>query len=636
MTSTQVDVLDFAAGHEMSVPFQSDIAHAGVHADSKNGSKGPQLSADEKIKGAMADISLTGSQEQEDDWENRHPDYPTPEEFASLRRVSGTVPWAAYTIAFVELCERFSYYGATAVFTNFIQYPLPPGSRTGAGGTDGQSGALGMGQHASTGLNLFNSFWSYITPMAGAWIADTYLGRYATIQWAIVVALVGHVLLTISAIPTVLTGNGAIGCFVVAILIMGAGTGGFKSNISPLVAEQYQERMHVKTLKSGERVIVDPVATISRIYMYFYLMINVGALIGQVAMVYAEKYVGFWLAYALPTFMFLLCPSVMILFKNKYHKTPAQGSILPAAARAIFLGTKGRWHLNPIRTLKHMKQADFWESAKPSHFERSGLPKPAYMTWDDQWINELRRGVKACAVFCWYPLYWLTYNQIIGNLTSQAATMTLNGLPNDILQNLDPFALIILIPITDQFIYPGLAKIGYPLTPIKRITLGFWTGAAAMVAACVLQAYIYRTSNCGTSASDSYLDAAKTIPCVSPLNVWIQTPIYILIAFSEIMASITGLEYAFTKAPKNMRSIVTSLFLFTSAISTALGEAFVSLSADPLLVWNYGVFGVLAAIGGTGFWLSFSHLDRDEDKLNHMPQAHFGHTNDQHNDMDKA
>jgi len=50
---------------------------------------------------------------------------------------------------------------------------------------------------------------------------------------------------------------------------------------------------------------------------------------------------------------------------------------------------------------------------------------------------------------------------------------------------------------------------------------------------------------------------------------------YILIAISEILASITGLEYAFTKAPKNMRSLVVSIFLFMSAVSSAIGEGFV-------------------------------------------------------------
>ena len=83
---------------------------------------------------------------------------------------------------------------------------------------------------------------------------------------------------------------------VVAIIIMGVGTGGFKSNISPLVAEQYRKRrLFVRTKPSGERVIVDPTLTASRIYMYFYLFTNAGALIGQISMAYSEKVRLHWL-----------------------------------------------------------------------------------------------------------------------------------------------------------------------------------------------------------------------------------------------------------------------------------------------------------------------------------------------------
>lgn len=77
--------------------------------------------------------------------------YPTSLQLETLQRVPGHIPWTAFTIAFIELCERFSYYGTTAVFVNFIQQPLPEGSTTGAG-FSAQSGALGMGQRASTGL----------------------------------------------------------------------------------------------------------------------------------------------------------------------------------------------------------------------------------------------------------------------------------------------------------------------------------------------------------------------------------------------------------------------------------------------------------------------------------------------------
>lgn len=50
-------------------------------------------------------------------------DYPTEEEWQTLRRVAGKIPWTAYTVAFVELCERFSYYGTTAACTRPICQP---------------------------------------------------------------------------------------------------------------------------------------------------------------------------------------------------------------------------------------------------------------------------------------------------------------------------------------------------------------------------------------------------------------------------------------------------------------------------------------------------------------------------------
>lgn len=37
----------------------------------------------------------------------------------ALRRVAAPIPWAVYTVAFVELCERFSYYGTQVVCKYF-------------------------------------------------------------------------------------------------------------------------------------------------------------------------------------------------------------------------------------------------------------------------------------------------------------------------------------------------------------------------------------------------------------------------------------------------------------------------------------------------------------------------------------
>jgi POT family proton-dependent oligopeptide transporter len=170
-----------------------------------------------------------------------------------------------------------------------------------------------------------------------------------------------------------------------------------------------------------------------------------------------------------------------------------------------------------------------------------------------------------------------------------------------------------------------LKRAGINFSPLKKIAWGFFTGAAAMIWAAVVQHYVYKTHPCHYGASDCELKGPDGKLATSPLNVWIQTGSYVLVAISEIFASITGLEYAFTKAPTNMRSLVMSVFLFMSAFSSAIGEAFVALSADPLLVWNYGTMAVIATVAGTIFWLCVRKLDAKEDELNRLSEGHVDH-----------
>jgi POT family proton-dependent oligopeptide transporter len=201
------------------------------------------------------------------------------------------------------------------------------------------------------------------------------------------------------------------------------------------------------------------------------------------------------------------------------------------------------------------------------------------------------------------------------NLTSQAATMTRNGVPNDVITNLNPISLVIMIPIVDNFLYPFLRKYNIRFTPIKRMALGFIFASMAMVSATIIQYYIYEKGACG-----KYMNDCDT---AAPINVWTQAVPYVLVGFSEIFTSITGLEFAFTKAPKNMRSLVTSYFHFMSAFSNALGQALVSLSEDPLLVWNYATVAILAFVGGVLFWLHQRKTDGNEDILNMLPDSNY-------------
>lgn len=97
----------------------------------------------------------------------------------------------------------------------------------------------------------------------------------------------------------------------------------------------------------GECLIVDPAQTITRIFLYFYFMINVGALVGSIAMVYAEKYVGFWLSFLLPTAMFAFCPVVLVVCRRRYNLTPPTGSVVGKAFRLWTFAMKPHWSWNP-------------------------------------------------------------------------------------------------------------------------------------------------------------------------------------------------------------------------------------------------------------------------------------------------
>lgn len=192
-----------------------------------------------------------------------------------------------------------------------------------------------------------------------------------------------------------------------------------------------------------------------------------------------------------------------------------------------------------------------------------------------------------------------------------AGTMQLHGIPNDIMQNIGPLTIIFLIPIFDRILYPGLRKIGIPFRPITRITWGFAFAALAMAYAAIVQHLIYSSPPCYNAPL-----ACDNSHLPNQVHVAVQTPAYFFIAVSEIFASVTGLEYAFTKAPPSMKSFVMSIFLLQSAFGSALGIALAPIAKDPKLVWMYTGLCIAIIIAAGLFWVCFRHLNAKEKSMN--------------------
>lgn len=87
-------------------------------------------------------------------------------------------------------------------------------------------------------MNNFFSFWCYLTPILGAVVSDQYLGKYNTIVYFSFVYLLGVIILFITSLPVSIEHGAALPGLIVAMLVIGLGTGGIKSNVSPLIAEQ--------------------------------------------------------------------------------------------------------------------------------------------------------------------------------------------------------------------------------------------------------------------------------------------------------------------------------------------------------------------------------------------------------------
>jgi len=83
-----------------------------------------------------------------------------------------------------------------------------------------------------------------------------------------------------------------------------------------------------------------------------------------------------------------------------------------------------------MKCYKQMNARGFWDAAKPSMLAPG--ERPAWMTFDDVWVNELRRGLAACKVFVWFPVYCECSRFLLGLIwnTLHAVPLRVNIQPN--------------------------------------------------------------------------------------------------------------------------------------------------------------------------------------------------------------
>lgn len=73
------------------------------------------------------------------------------------------------------------------------------------------------------------------------------------------------------------------------------------------------------------------------------------------------------------------------------------------------------------------------------------IPKKAgWVSWDDDFVDELRRTVKACKLFLFFPIFLMADGGVDSVLGSMGGSMTSKGVPNDLLSSCPSYSLFLL------------------------------------------------------------------------------------------------------------------------------------------------------------------------------------------------
>ena len=352
---------------------------------------------------------------------------------------------------------------------------------------------------------------AYFTPLLGGLAADWFFGKYKVILYVSILYCIGHLVVALS------THNYTL--FATGFILIAVAAGGIKSCVSANVGDQFDA--------SNQHLL-------SKIYGWFYFTINAGSLISTafIPLIY-HKYGPEW-AFGLPGILMLLATITFWAGRKKYIRIKPKGmnkeNFVSISAYAL------------VKLISRKKGQTVWDAVAEKYSPES--------------IDGIQAVYRILMVFAFTPVFWALWDQNLSEWVLQAAKLDrhifgIELLPENI-QTFNPFFLVSLIPVFTYFIYPLFEKIGIKTTPLRRIGAGLFLTGVCFIIIALLQ---------------------EKIDGGGQPSVWWQILAYLLLASAEILVSVTCLEYAYTHAPKSMKSTMSALYL----LGISLGNYFDSL-----------------------------------------------------------
>ncbi|XP_035995264.1 solute carrier family 15 member 1 [Fundulus heteroclitus] len=385
-------------------------------------------------------------------------------------------PISIFFIIVNEFCERFSYYGMRAVLVLYFKYFLR--------------------WDDDLATSIYHTFvaFCYLTPILGAIVADSWLGKFKTIIYLSIVYAIGQVALAVSAIHDITDSNRDgtpdnltfhVALSMVGLLLIALGTGGIKPCVAAFGGDQFGD-----TQEKQRRTF----------FSVFYLCINGGSLLSTIItpILRAQecgihsKSKCYSLAFGVPAALMVVALVVFIMGSGMYYKAKPEGNIMLKVSKCIGYAIKNRYRHRSKRYPKREHWMD-WAEEK----------------YDKLLIAQIKISLRVLFLYIPLPMFWTLFDQKGSRWTLQATTM--NGhfgsivIQPDQMQTINPILILTLVPIMDSLIYPLIRKCGLNFTPLKKMTVGMILAALAFVAAAMVQLQIDKTLPVFPSKSQSQL-----------------------------------------------------------------------------------------------------------------------------------